>query len=289
MSNDNTSNAVILAPGVELRRYVHPYFNANAWLLSNAEHALLIDTASNGNDDGNRVADFVSQSGRELSAIVLSHGHPDVFFGVKALRGRFPKARVLVARAEIGDDIVAMANTMEQYGMLSSPDLSAKSTDYRGLLEVMPAEGVSLPGTPSISLKPWVTPGPSEFTRLTCFWIESLQTLFASDLAYNHVHAWAGMGVDREALSNWIHYLDGVIAAHPGPHVRVITGHGPPSDANVLLAQRAYVIDLARLLDAGVRGEALEGEMKKRYPGHAGDGFQLHMTATNPAWASLGA
>ena len=279
-----SENVQRIGLNIELSRFVHPYFNANAWLLANDKHALLIDTASNGNEDGERVADFVAQSGRALHAIVLSHGHPDVFFGIKALRKRFPGARVLVAKSEIGDDIVAMAKTMEQFGMLPSPDLSATTTDYRALLEVMPAEGVSLPGSPEVSFKPWVTPGPSEFTRLTCLWSESLQTLFASDLAYNHVHAWAGMGVDRASLLNWLSYLDGVIAAHPGPHVRVLTGHGPATDGNVLLAQRGYVGDLLRLLDTGVRGDALEAEMKKRYPGHAGASFQLHMTATNPAW-----
>lgn len=274
-----------LAPGIELQRFTHPYFNANAWLLVNDTQAILIDTASNGNEDGARVADFVAASGRALHAVVLSHGHPDVFFGIKALRSRFPAARVLVAKPEIGDDMVAMAKTMEQFGMLPSPDLAATATDYRAMLEILPEAGLVLPGGPRVTLKPWVTPGPSEFTRLTCLWIEELQTLFTSDLAYNHVHAWAGVGVDRQALVNWLSYLDGVITAHPGPEIRVITGHGPLTDGNVLLAQRAYVADLLRLLDDGVRGEALEEALKKRYPGHAGAAFQLHMTATNPAWA----
>ena len=60
----------------------------------------------------------------------------------------------------------------------------------------------------------------------------------------------------------------------------------PYFNGNVLLAQRAYLSDLLRLLDDGVRGDALEEAMKKRYPGHASAGFQLHMTATNPAWAA---
>lgn len=279
-------STTLLAPHIELRRFTHPYFNANAWLLCNDEHAVLIDTASNGNDDGARVADFVADSGRSLHAIILSHGHPDIFFGIKSLRTRFPSARVLVARSEIGDDIVGMAQTMEKFGMLPSPDLSASVTDYRAMLEVLPEGGFVLPGQHKITLRPWITPGPSEFTRLTLLWMPEVQTLFASDLAYNHVHAWAGMGVDRQSLTNWLGYLDSVITAHPGPEVRVITGHGPVTDANVLLAQRAYLSDLLRLLDDGVRGEALEAAMKRRYPGHAGDGFQLHMTATNPVWSA---
>jgi putative intracellular protease/amidase len=269
---------------VRVARYVHPYFNANAWLIMNATHAILVDTASNGNEDGERLAAFVKSFGRELQAVVLSHGHPDIFFGAKALKAHFPNAPFYVAKPEIADDIVGMAKTMEQVGMLPSPDLSADRFDYRGLLSVLPESGLRLAGAPSITLRTWVTTAPSEFTRISTIWIPELDTLFASDLAYNHVHSWAGLGVDRKAIDAWLGFLDGVIAAHPGTGIRVLTGHGPESDGNVLLAQRAYLADLAQALDRGVRGEALEALMKKRYPGHRGAELQLHMTATNPAF-----
>lgn len=270
--------------GVSIAQYVHPYFNANAWLIMNATHAVLIDTASNGNDDGERLAAWIAGFGRELQAVVLSHGHPDVFLGIKALAQRFPGAKFVVARPEIVGDVVDMARTMEQYKMLSSPDLAADRFDYRQLIGVLPEAGLALAGTPSVTLRTWVTTAPSEFTRLTTIWIPELDTLFASDLAYNHVHAWAGIGVDRRAIDAWLGFLDGVITAHPGPGVRVLTGHGPATDGNVLLAQRAYLRDLAAALDKGARGEALEAEMKRRYPGHRGVEFQLHQTATNPAF-----
>ena len=37
-------------------------------------------------------------------------------------------------------------------------------------------------------------------------------------------------------------------------------------------------------LDEGLRGEALAAAMKRRYPGHRGEHFQLQMTAQNPAF-----
>jgi putative intracellular protease/amidase/glyoxylase-like metal-dependent hydrolase (beta-lactamase superfamily II) len=272
--------------GISIARFVHPYFNANAWLVMNATHAVLIDTASNGNADAQRLASFIEGFGRELSTIVLSHGHPDVFFGVKTLAERFPRAQIVAADKAIIDDVVAMAKTMEQFGQLSSPDISADRFDYAKAITVMPRGGVVLSGTPSVTLEPWVTTAPSEFTRITTFWMPEIETLFTSDLAYNHVHAWAGIGVDRAALRHWTGFLDELVAKHPGASVRVITGHGPATDANVLYAQRAYLADLEKALDAGLRGEALEAEMKRRYPGHRGAEFQLHMTATNPAYAS---
>lgn len=287
MNETFTTESITLAPGIELTRHCHSYFNANAWLLANETHALLVDTASNGNEDGARLAELVARSGKELFGVLLSHGHPDVFFGIRAIRDRFPRARVFVAAKEVGDDMVEMADTMERYGMLPSPELSASKTDYRAMLEIVPEGGLVLPGTKSLTLKPWVTPGPSEFTRLTCLWEASLELLFASDLAYNHVHAWAGIGVDRASLVRWQAYLEGVTTAHPGPKVRVMTGHGRLTDGNVLIAQRAYLGDLLRLLDGGARGEVLEAHMKKLYPGYAGEGFQLHMTGQNPAWNEL--
>lgn len=270
--------------GISIARFVHPYFNANAWLVMNATHAILIDTASNGNDDGERLAAFVNSYGRELQATVLSHGHPDIFLGVKALARHFPNTQLLVARPEIVDDIIGMARTMEQYGMLTSPDLAADKLDYRATIGVMPEAGLVLAGTPSVTMRPWVTTAPSEFTRITTLWMPELATLFASDLAYNHVHAWAGLGVDRAAIDTWLGFLDRLITAHPGTGIRVLTGHGPTTDGNVLLAQRAYLADLSRALDAGLRGLELEAELKRRYPGHGGAEFQLHMTATNPAF-----
>ena len=66
-----------------------------------------------------------------------------------------------------------------------------------------------------------------------------------------------------------------------------MTGHGRLTDGNVLIAQRAYLGDLLRLLDGGARGEVLEAHMKKLSPGYAGEGFQLHMTGQNPAWNEL--
>jgi hypothetical protein len=115
--------------------------------------------------------------------------------------------------------------------------------------------------------------------------MDALDALFVSDLAYNQVHSWAGIGVDRDALEHWRAVLPAVAGAHPGHHVRVLPGHGPIADLNVLHAQRAYLSDLTGLLDDGVRGDALEEAMTARYPGHRGAGFQLHMTATNPAFA----
>jgi putative intracellular protease/amidase/glyoxylase-like metal-dependent hydrolase (beta-lactamase superfamily II) len=284
LSGVTSESPVVRGQGISVARYVHPYFNANAWLLMNSTHAILIDTASNSNEDGERLAAFIKGFGRELQAVILSHGHPDIFFGVKALSSHFPKTQFLVAQREIIDDIVGMAKTMEQYKMLPSPDLSADSFDYRKLISVLPEGGLSLEGVPSFQLKTWVTPAPSEFTRLTSMWVPELNLLFASDLAYNHVHSWAGLGVDRAAINSWLGFLDGVIAAHPGLGIRVLTGHGPEGDGNILLAQRAYLKDLASALDKGLRGEALEVQMRRLYPGYKGESFQLHMTATNPAY-----
>ena len=91
LSGVANEHPVTRGAGIDVARFVHPYFNANAWLVMNATHAILVDTASNGNEDGARVAAFVKSFGRKLQAIVLSHGHPDVFFGIKSLKEHFPQ------------------------------------------------------------------------------------------------------------------------------------------------------------------------------------------------------
>ena len=58
----------------------------------------------------------------------------------------------------------ALARAVARLEQKASP----APADYRAMLEIVPEGGLVLPGTKSLTLKPWVTPGPSELTRLTC-------------------------------------------------------------------------------------------------------------------------
>jgi hypothetical protein len=200
---------------------------------------------------------------------------------VKSLKEAFPSTPVYVASEAIRSDIVDMAGIIESAGMLASPDLSASRFDYRAAIQILGASPLTLEGTPSVTFKTWITGEPSEHARLTTVFIPELDTLLVSDLAYNHVHSWGGIGVARASLVNWLKQLDAMVTFHGGTGVRILPGHGEPADANLLYAQRDYLRHLLDAVDAPGDAAAFVARMKAGFPGFGGEEFQLSMTGKN--------
>jgi glyoxylase-like metal-dependent hydrolase (beta-lactamase superfamily II) len=77
-----------LQPGYEPLMWV-----ANSATLIYGEHdAVLVDTFLT-NDQNAELVDRVAATGKNLSHIYITHGHGDHFFGIHALKERFPNAR----------------------------------------------------------------------------------------------------------------------------------------------------------------------------------------------------
>ena len=74
-------------------------------LIYGEREALLVDTFLSDQQTA-ELADWIAASGRRLSTIYITHGHPDHFFGLKLLRDRFPEARA-IATPEVVDAMQA--------------------------------------------------------------------------------------------------------------------------------------------------------------------------------------
>src|ERR1700712_1153806 len=84
-----------LPPGKEALMWV-----ANsATLISGERDAVLVDTFLT-TEQSRTLVDWVAASGKNLTAIYITHGHGDHFFGLAPLLERFPKARAF-ATADI--------------------------------------------------------------------------------------------------------------------------------------------------------------------------------------------
>src|SRR5262249_51808749 len=65
-----------------------------ATLIYGERDALLVDAFLSEAHTA-ELADWIASSGKRLSAIYITHAHPDHFFGLKLLRDRFPEARAI--------------------------------------------------------------------------------------------------------------------------------------------------------------------------------------------------
>jgi glyoxylase-like metal-dependent hydrolase (beta-lactamase superfamily II) len=95
------------------------------------------------------------------------------------------------------------------------------------------------------------------------------------DLTYHGVHAWAGQGVEREHVANWIRTLGNLKAEHPDPTTRVLPGHGAPSDPRLFDAMRVYLDDFTSAVDGEPTDALATDRMKRLYPGFEQEGFLL--------------
>jgi len=62
-------------------------------------------------DQGERLADQVAAAGKNVTHIYITHGHGDHFFGINAIKARFPEAKA-----------VATASTVDRMASQLEPD-----------------------------------------------------------------------------------------------------------------------------------------------------------------------
>ena len=70
-------------------------------LISGERDAVLVDTFIT-LEQNRALVDWIAATGKNLTTIYATHGHGDHFFGVNAIRARFPKARFVTAPDVIG-------------------------------------------------------------------------------------------------------------------------------------------------------------------------------------------
>src|SRR6201993_2892867 len=63
-------------------------------LIYGERDAVLVDTFLSDAQTAD-LADWIAATGKRLTTIYITHGHPDHFFGLKLLRDRFPEARAI--------------------------------------------------------------------------------------------------------------------------------------------------------------------------------------------------
>ena len=72
----------------------------SATLISGRHDAVLVDPLMT-IEQGMAVADWVSTTGKNLTTVYITHGHGDHWFGLGAVRERFPGARAVATPAVI--------------------------------------------------------------------------------------------------------------------------------------------------------------------------------------------
>jgi glyoxylase-like metal-dependent hydrolase (beta-lactamase superfamily II) len=220
-----------LPPGKEGLMWV-----ANSSTLIHGERdAVLVDTLLT-TEQSKTLLDWVVASGKNLTAIYITHGHGDHFFGLASLLERFPRAKA-IATPEV---VRAMREQLTPawidnfWRRLFPGDIPDR------LLVAEPLEGddLELEGRKLVP----INAGRTDTAHSTCLHVPSIGLIVAGDVVYNGIHPFLGE-TDTQSRLEWISTLDNLEALNPKA---VIAGHKVPEnddDPRIIAETRQYLRD----------------------------------------------
>src|ERR1700728_450817 len=247
-------------PGKEELRWV-----ANSSTLIHGERdAVLVDTLLT-TEQSKTLSDWVVASGKNLTAVYITHGHGDHFFGLASLLERFPCARAVTT-----PEIVQAMH--EQLSPASIEDFWRRL--FRGeipdrLLVAEPLETneLELEGHKLVA----VNTGRTDTVHSTCLHVPSIGLIVGGDVVYNGIHPYLGE-TDAASRLEWISTLDKLERLKPKA---VVAGHKmPENDDNprIIAETRQYLRDFNRLNDATATARELYDAMLEIYPDRVNPG-----------------
>jgi glyoxylase-like metal-dependent hydrolase (beta-lactamase superfamily II) len=249
-----------LPPGKEELRWV-----ANSSTLVQGERdAVLVDTLLT-TEQSKTLSDWVVASGKNLTAIYITHGHGDHFFGLASLLERFPRAKA-VATPEV---VRAMREQLTPawidnfWRRLFPGDIP----DRLLVAEPLEADDLELEGHKLVP----INAGRTDTAHSTCLHVPSIGLIVAGDVVYNGIHPFLGE-TDTQSRLEWISTLDKLEALNPKA---VIAGHKVPEnddDPRIIAETRQYLRDFNRLNAATTTARELYDAMLKVYPDRVNPG-----------------
>jgi len=243
-----------LPPGKEELMWV-----ANSSTLIHGERdAVLVDTLLT-TEQSKTLSDWVVASGKNLTAIYITHGHGDHFFGLASLLERFPRAKA-VATPEV---VKAMQEHLSPAWIDNFWRRLFPSDIPDRLLVAEPLEGneLELEGHKLVA----INAGRTNTAHSTCLHVPSIGLIVGGDVVYNGIHPFLGE-TDTQSRLEWISTLEKLEALNPKA---VIAGHKvPENDDNprIIAETRQYLRDFNRLNATTTTARELYDAMLEVYP-----------------------
>ena len=220
-------------------------FKSNSHLILFENESVLIDAQFN-SDDANNVVDLINNSGKILSTIIITHPHPDHYYGLEVIGTMFPDAAIYG-----GEETIKQIRNSSSYWNGSNRHIWNPER-----FKVLDGEKISI-DEEDIKYKIFKH---SESIENTILYITSQKTLFIGDLASNNVHMWLTEGQSK----NWIIYLDEI--KEIGPIKKVYPGHGSVSDEKIIEQAKNYINNLNLVISNSNSSEEAISKFKEMYP-----------------------
>jgi glyoxylase-like metal-dependent hydrolase (beta-lactamase superfamily II) len=218
------------------------------------------------------LADWVVAGGKNLTAIYITHGHGDHWFGIGALLERFPNASAVATR-----DVVkvmrqhASPEMLERIWKAAFPD---QIPDRLVIAEELKGNTISLEGHDLVA----VELGHTDTDNTTCLNVPSIGLVVAGDAAYNDVHLYL---VESNAKNRreWISALDKIESLNPRTVIAAHKRPGNEDNPRIIEETRQYIRDFDRIAEMTTTAQDLYEKMLDLYPNRVNPGWALWSSA----------
>ena len=236
----------------------------SATLIYGARDAVLVDTFLT-IDQSVQLADEVAASGKNLTHVYITHGHGDHFFGLGALKQRFPNVRAVATAAVI--DRIAGQLEPDMLDGFWRQRFPGQIPDDPIVPESLDGASIELEGRALIP----IDTGYTDTADSTSLHVPSIGLIAAGDVVYNGIHPYLGES-SAQTRPQWIDALDklGTLGARA-----VVAGHKTPGnddDPEAIAQTRQYLRDFIRLDQATDTPRQLFDAMIELYPDRANPG-----------------
>ena len=236
----------------------------SATLISGQLDAVLVDPLMT-IEQGTAVADWVATTGKNLTTVYVTHGHGDHWFGLGAVRDRFPGVRAVATPA-----VVAAMRTSGAPQIMDTfwrPRFPGQIPDGNPVAEPLDGSWLDLEGHHLVP----VDVGHTDTDDTTVLHVPDLGLVVAGDAAYNDVHQYLAES-GTQGRKDWLAALDTIEALNPAA---VVAGHkryGHDDNPRILEDTRRYIRDFDRLDQETSTADDLYWQMLAIYPDRVNPG-----------------
>lgn len=231
-------------------------FGVASVIVSGKTDAVLID-AQFTLADAEKVAQEIKASGKKLTAIFVSHGDPDFYFGLEVFKKYFPEVTAYASPAIVEHIKATAQKKLEVWGERLGKNITSNII----LPQVLKGNSIELEGQKLEII------GLEEFPSKTFVWIPSIKAVVGGiNIFGTTFHLWMADAQTADARKNWISVLDKITALTPEIVIPAHANSNSPFDIAAVNHTKSYIQFYEEALKTNKTSEALITALKTKYP-----------------------